>query len=94
MRIELTTKAWEAFVLPLNYARKPRCYMIVARLFEKSTQKTCCKTVQSFLFYENSLVCREPKAFASYAFCEKSSSVASNYAAMAQQLPNLLCIKA
>ena len=22
MRIELTTKAWEAFVLPLNYARK------------------------------------------------------------------------
>lgn len=40
MRIELTTKAWEAFVLPLNYARKPLCYMIVARLFEKSIQKS------------------------------------------------------
>lgn len=24
MRIELTTKAWEAFVLPLNYARRLR----------------------------------------------------------------------
>lgn len=50
MRIELTTKAWEAFVLPLNYARKPRCYMIVARLFEKSTQKSCYKIEQSLYF--------------------------------------------
>lgn len=50
MRIELTTKAWEAFVLPLNYARKPRCYMIVARLFEKSTQNPVVKPSNRFYF--------------------------------------------
>ncbi len=38
MRIELTTKAWEAFVLPLNYARKIVCYLIVSRLFEMSNK--------------------------------------------------------
>lgn len=38
MRIELTTKAWEAFVLPLNYARKIDCYLIVSRLFEMSNK--------------------------------------------------------
>ena len=38
MRIELTTKAWEAFVLPLNYARNIYCYLIVSRLFEMSNK--------------------------------------------------------
>ena len=64
MRIELTTKAWEAFVLPLNYARKPLCYMIVARLFEKSRQKSYWKTLQSLFDYENRIVFEELKAFA------------------------------
>ena len=49
MRIELTTKAWEAFVLPLNYARKIDCYLIVSRLFEMSNKIVLLKA-NVFLF--------------------------------------------
>ncbi len=51
MRIELTTKAWEAFVLPLNYARKIDCYLIVSRLFEMSNKIVLLKANVFFLLY-------------------------------------------
>ena len=51
MRIELTTKAWEAFVLPLNYARKIDCYLIVSRLFEMSNKIVLLKANVFLLLY-------------------------------------------
>ena len=51
MRIELTTKAWEAFVLPLNYARKIDCYLIVSRLFEMSNKIVLLKENVFLLLY-------------------------------------------
>lgn len=38
MRIELTTKAWEAFVLPLNYARKTFLLFDCSTTFAKVKQ--------------------------------------------------------
>ena len=80
MRIELTTKAWEAFVLPLNYARKTFLLFDCSTTFAKVKQniESVRKASKSFS-KSNGGMCT------SFCSCTCKNQIAAHFSVFALQ---------